>query len=112
VLRPAQRLELTPVDPHHCAMPIYEYAATKKGCAHCESHFDLLQRLDDAELTQCPRCGATVKRVISAPAVAMGNAHTLKESHAAKHGFTQYRRAGGGVYEKTAGKGPKFISGD
>jgi hypothetical protein len=49
--------------------------------------------------------------VISAPAIAMGNAHTLKERHAEKHGFTQYRRAGGGVYEKTAGKGPKYISG-
>ena len=43
---------------------------------------------------------------------AMGNAHTLKESNVEKHGFTQYRRAGNGVYEKTAGKGPKFISGD
>jgi len=93
-------------------MPIYEYAATANGCAHCAGHFDVLQKLDDAALTQCPECGAPVARVISAPAFAMGNAHTLKEGHAAKHGFTQYRRAGGGVYEKTAGKGPKFISGD
>jgi len=93
-------------------MPIYEYAATASGCAHCTGHFDVLQKLDDPALTQCPECGAPVERLISAPAFAMGNTHTLKESHAAKHGFTQYRRAGGGVYEKTAGKGPKFISGD
>ena len=42
----------------------------------------------------------------------MGNTHVLKESNVAKQGFTQYRRAGNGVYEKTAGKGPKYISGD
>jgi len=42
----------------------------------------------------------------------MGTAHMLKESNVAKNGFTQYRRAGNGVYEKTAGKGPKFISGN
>lgn len=93
-------------------MPIYEYAARGKGCAQCEAHFDVRQKLADAELTECPKCGAPVMRVISAPAVAIGNAHTLRESHAAKHGFTQYRRAGKGVYEKTAGKGPKYISGD
>ena len=93
-------------------MPIYEYAAAGKGCAYCEAHFDARQKLSEAELTHCPKCGAAVRRIIRAPAVAMGSAHTLKESHAAKHGFTQYRRAGKGVYEKTAGKGPKFISGD
>ncbi|WP_440225826.1 hypothetical protein ACQQ2N_18770 [Dokdonella sp. MW10] len=42
----------------------------------------------------------------------MGGAHRLKEGHVAKHGYTQYRRAGKGVYEKTAGKGPDIITGD
>ena len=27
-------------------------------------------------------------------------------------GFTQYKRAGGGYYEKTAGGGPRVIGGD
>lgn len=71
-----------------------------------------MQKLADAALTRCPACGAPIERVISAPSVAMGGAHLLKESNVAKNGFTQYRRAGNGVYEKTAGKGPKFISGD
>ena len=93
-------------------MPIYEYAAVDKGCAHCEAHFDVRQKLSDAELTVCPQCGAPVKRVLSAPNVAIGNAHVLKEGNVAKKGFTQYRRAGKGVYEKTAGDGPKYISGD
>jgi putative FmdB family regulatory protein len=91
-------------------MPIYEYAAVDKGCAYCAARFELLQKLRDDPLTRCPECGAAVIRVISAPSVAVGGAHLLKESHAEKHGFTQYRRAGKGVYEKTIGKGPKFIS--
>ena len=93
-------------------MPIYEYAAAAKGCPHCEGHFDVLQKLSEPALTQCPQCGAAVVRVISAPSVAMGNSHLLKEKNVEKRGFTQYRRAGKGVYEKTAGKGPKYISGD
>ncbi|MBS0558250.1 MAG: zinc ribbon domain-containing protein [Proteobacteria bacterium] len=91
-------------------MPIYEYAAVTRGCACCEAHFDVLQKLSEAALTKCPECGAAVQRVISAPNVAIGHAGLLKESHAEKHGFTQYRRAGKGVYEKAYGKGPKFIS--
>lgn len=93
-------------------MPIYEYIAQEHGCARCSTGFDQLQKLSDADLTACPDCGAPVRRKISAPNTIVGNSHLTSESHAAKHGFTQYRRAGGGVYEKTAGKGPDFISGD
>jgi len=97
---------------HHPVMPIYEYAPRTEGCAYCKAHFDVLQKLREPALTECPRCGAPVARVISAPAVAAGQSHLLNESHVAKHGFTQYRRAGKGVYEKTTGKGPRYISGD
>jgi putative FmdB family regulatory protein len=94
-------------------MPIYEYVCrTDQGCAHCRDGFDVLQRLADAELTTCPKCGAAIARRISAPQVVSGDAHRQQESHLAKHGFTQYRRAGQGVYEKTAGKGPAYISDD
>ena len=93
-------------------MPIYEYAAVDKGCPHCQARFDVLQKMADAPLTQCPECEQAVTRVISVPSVAAGGSHLLKEDHFSKRGFTQYKRAGNGVYEKTAGKGPKFISGD
>jgi putative FmdB family regulatory protein len=92
-------------------MPIYEYAAVEKGCPHCEARFDVLQKMADEPLTHCPQCNADVRRVISAPSVAVGGSHVLQENHFSKRGFTQYRKAGGGVYEKTAGDGPKFISG-
>ncbi len=95
-------------------MPIYEYTAADAaaGCPHCQACFEVMARISDPELTHCPQCGAAIKRVISIASVIGGNAHVLKESHFSRHGFTQYKKAGGGVYEKTAGDGPKFISGD
>lgn len=95
-------------------MPIYRYLPVDSlpGCAECGPGIELLQRISDAPLTACPSCGTAVARVLSAPQVVSGGAHLLRESHVAKHGFTQYRRAGKGVYEKTTGKGPDYISGD
>lgn len=94
-------------------MPIYEYIhRTERYCPHCRDGFTCMQKLSDAPLTNCPNCGAPVKRLISAPAVVSGKAHMLKESNIEKAGFTQYRKIGRGVYEKTAGKGPDLIKGD
>ena len=91
-------------------MPFYEYqASSETACDTCREAFTRLEKLDARPLEQCPDCGAPIRRVISAPHVVSGQAHRLSESNIEKHGFTQYRRAGGGVYEKTAGKGPKEI---
>ena len=46
-------------------MPIYEYRAVEKGCSYCAGGFDTLQKMSDAPITHCPRCGADVRRVIS-----------------------------------------------
>ena len=46
-------------------MPIYEYRAIEKGCSYCTRGFDILQKMSDAPITLCPRCGAGVRRVIS-----------------------------------------------
>ncbi|MDA3913674.1 zinc ribbon domain-containing protein [Oleiagrimonas sp.] len=94
-------------------MPIYEYiATTESGCEQCRSGMQLLRRLSDPELTVCPHCGAPVTQRISAPNVVAGNSHRTSEGHLEKHGFTQYRKTGTGVYEKTAGKGPAHIADD
>ena len=94
-------------------MPIYEYRCTDStGCASCRAGFDRLQRLSDAPLTRCPDCGGAVERVISAPRLAIGGAHLLQEKKIADAGFTQYKKIGKGVYEKTAGKGPNIIKDD
>jgi putative FmdB family regulatory protein len=94
-------------------MPIYEYAPLEPpGCALCCYGFERLQPLSEPALTHCPACGGAIRRVLGAPHVQSGQSHVLREDHIAKHGFTQYRRIGKGLYEKTAGKGPDTISGD
>lgn len=55
-------------------MPIYAFE-----CAACGHSFDRLQKLSDADPTDCPQCGqAQVRRQLTAP---------------------QFRLAGGGWYE-------------
>jgi putative FmdB family regulatory protein len=57
-----------------CAVPIYEFQ-----CNACGHRFDRLQKLSDADPTDCPNCGAPqVQRLLSAP---------------------QFRLSGGGWYE-------------
>ena len=44
-------------------MPIYEYA-----CTHCEHSFDELQKLSEAALVHCPKCGEpALRKLLSAP---------------------------------------------
>ncbi|NKI36031.1 zinc ribbon domain-containing protein [Wenzhouxiangella sp. XN79A] len=94
-------------------MPFYEYRATSAdGCRHCRDGFTKLQKLAEEPLDACPGCGAPVERVISAPQVVSGKAHMQRPDNIEKHGFTQYKKIGQGVYEKTAGTGPRIIKGD
>jgi putative FmdB family regulatory protein len=95
-------------------MPVYEYEAldSSKTCPHCIGTFEIIAKMSEPDASHCPHCGAAIARVISATRSISGQAHLLKEKHFAERGFTQYKRAGGGVYEKTAGDGPKFIADD
>ena len=91
-------------------MPIYVYEPTgEESCSVCEEGFEVLQKLNDEPLAQCPECDHPVKRVLTAPNLAH-HSPSLDEGNIAKHGFTQYRKLEKGVYEKTAGKGPSIIS--
>ncbi len=47
-------------------MPLYEYE-----CTACHQHTEKIQKFSDPEITICPHCGGTLKRVISAPAFAL-----------------------------------------
>lgn len=44
-------------------MPIYEYE-----CAECGKHTEHLQLSSDPPLAECPHCGGTVRKLMSAPA--------------------------------------------
>lgn len=95
-------------------MPIYEYRALSPCLAKpaCSGVIEVLAKLSDADLRVCPDCGVLIEKLISAPKMAVSQSHLLKEKNFSERGFTQYRKAGGGVYEKTAGDGPRYISGD
>ena len=45
-------------------MPLYEYRCTK-----CNHVFEKIQKFSDPHVSKCPKCGAKVEQVISAPAV-------------------------------------------
>ncbi len=91
-------------------MPIYEYKPEHdKGCDFCSDGFEILKKISERRLLTCPQCGVAVERVISAPNLTKSSP-SLDTANLEKHGFTQYRKSGKGVYEKTAGKGPKIIS--
>jgi putative FmdB family regulatory protein len=93
-------------------MPIYEYvASTDASCPHCVDRFEVVQTLLSEPLKSCPECGSPVQKLFSAPAVqgAGRSAELLSNKSLAEKGFTKYVKAGGGAYEKVAGKGPKVI---
>jgi putative FmdB family regulatory protein len=52
-------------------MPTYGYRAAdpEKGCDHCRSCFEVIQKITDPALTLCPRCKNPIYRVLFAPAV-------------------------------------------
>lgn len=91
-------------------MPIYEYqAAGQDRCDYCVTAFDVMQKISDAPLKFCPECHNPVRRKISRPTLA-SPAPSLSQDNIEKHGFTQFKKVEKGVYEKTAGKGPDYIT--
>jgi putative FmdB family regulatory protein len=93
-------------------MPIYEYRSSDEDpCELCRDGFEVKQKISDARLESCPECGSPIRRVISAASIGKAGP-ALDRANLEKHGFTQYKRAGSGVYEKTAGKGPDVIKDD
>ena len=91
-------------------MPIYEYqAASQDSCDNCVTAFDVMQKLSHEPLKFCPECHNPVRRKISRPNLS-SQAPSLSNENIEKHGFAQFKKVEKGVYEKTAGKGPAFIT--
>ena len=89
-------------------MPIYEYAPTSGQCDKCHGLFEVVQRIADAKLNACPTCGQPCERRISA--VALGGTYSISDDKIKHSGLTKYKKAGDGVYERTAGTGgPELI---
>ena len=45
-------------------MPLYEYQCD--ACGHCLEH---IQKFSDPLLTVCPKCGGTIRKLVSSPAI-------------------------------------------
>jgi hypothetical protein len=97
-------------------MPTYIYQVIEADGSEGEI-FEIMQSMSEATLTHHPDNGKAVRKLISAPHVAgkfgvMGAKADLSPKKLGDMGFTQYKKAGNGFYEKTAGSGPDVISKD
>lgn len=91
-------------------MPVYEYLAEDGGgCGHCRTKFQWLQAIAESPLTNCPKCGWGVSRIVSRASFKVGQ--NTSPENAAKHGFTTFKKAGKGTWEKLAGPGVDVIQG-
>ncbi|MEI8242412.1 MAG: zinc ribbon domain-containing protein [bacterium] len=81
-------------------MPTYEYEAASPApaCEFCRAGFELVRGLREPPVTACPRCGAPVRKIISAPAI--GRSASSLDARAKTAGFTKLKRLGKGEYEK------------
>ncbi len=93
-------------------MPIYEYEHSAKRGKKCHKRFEVLQKMSDAPLEQCPECGKPCYRVISAVSTIRNEKAILAPKNLERLGFTQFKKAGDGCYEKTCGEGPQVIKRD
>jgi hypothetical protein len=95
-------------------MPIYVYEIVKPDGTGGEK-FEIKQHMVDPPLTVHPESGEPVRRVIQPIAIGgnWGEGAMHRKMNDNKRlgelGFTKYVKAGDGVYEKQAGKGPKII---
>jgi putative FmdB family regulatory protein len=90
-------------------VPVYEYEPDDRDCLMCEGRVDVIQGINEEPLKYCPWCGLEVRRVISR--VTFKLAGTPAQDAASKKGFTTFRRAEKGIWEKVAGEGPDFMAG-
>ena len=94
-------------------MPLYEYEHDDQFGEKCQKQFEMLQGMNDAPLDCCPDCGKPCHRIMSCFATShSSDAVRMNPKNLERLGFTQYKRAGGGHYEKTCGDGPSVIKGD
>jgi putative FmdB family regulatory protein len=70
-------------------MPIYEYL-----CSTCNERHEIIQRISDAPLTHCPKCGGEMRKLISSPAIQFKGSGFYKTDYAsAPAGAPQHKSA-------------------
>ena len=77
-------------------MPLYEYQ-----CDTCGHRFEVIQKFSDALVKVCPKCGAAVQKLISAPAFQLKGSGWY---------VTDYAKSGSGNTESKSEKSDKAES--
>ncbi len=88
-------------------MPLYDFAPRSGKCSLCKGRFEAFQRMGEKPLASCPQCGKPCERLVSAATIT--GRYSTSDSRVKELGMTKYKKAGDGVYEKTAGRGPNVI---
>jgi putative FmdB family regulatory protein len=60
-------------------MPLYEYQ-----CTNCGERVEILQRINDPPHGHCPKCGAEMRKLLSAPAIQFKGSGFYKTDYASK----------------------------
>jgi len=98
-------------------MPTYIYEFILEDGSGGET-FEHIQPISAEPLTVHPETGAPVRRIIQPPFIGGSwsessmNKNVKDDKKLDRLGFTKYVKAGDGIYEKRAGKGPDVISRD
>jgi predicted nucleic acid-binding Zn ribbon protein len=96
-------------------MPIYTYRTCRTD-GRPDEDYDFIQRVADAPYTEHPDSAEPIRRVLSAPNLALRHTdrretNILSDKNVGDKGFTRYEKVGDGKYERTAGTdGPKKFS--
>jgi hypothetical protein len=95
-------------------MPIYVYEIVQPDGSE-GPRFEIAQGMKEPPLTKHPETGEPVRRAIVPVAIGGSwtessmNKRMKDDKRLGELGFTKYVKAGDGVYEKRAGKGPQII---
>lgn len=80
-------------------MPLYEYQ-----CTQCSHRFEKIQKFSDEPEKVCPKCGAAVEQLLSAPAVQFKGAGWYVTDYAKKSGGSSSNKSGDAAPSSTESK--------
>jgi putative FmdB family regulatory protein len=78
-------------------MPLYEYQ-----CDACAHRFEVIQQYKDAPIDVCPKCGSTVKKLLSSPAIQFKGSGFYITDYARKGTESATTKSGEAKSESTA----------
>jgi putative FmdB family regulatory protein len=79
-------------------MPLYEYQ-----CDACAHRFEVIQQYKDAPIDVCPKCGGTVRKLLSSPAIQFKGSGFYITDYARKGSESATTKSGEAKSDSTSG---------